>query len=244
MRIVITKPAVTDNQRTCAMCGLRFDGPTNAQFCGAQCRSRSSYARRLAKADLTCATCSGPMAKARTSRPQGSAICRPCRRAAHGLLPDQSVNAAKAGGLLKKDKPAADCKRCGALIPATSRRWKFCSEECLYKTRLARGFGRTSNVSSGKRGYGRPHARLRAELLPLAYGTPCHFCGDLMKEGQDLHLDHTEDRSGYRGMTHASCNLRDGARRAGKAARLKRVREGWRPGQDPSTRRRSSSQAA
>jgi hypothetical protein len=38
-----------------------------------------------------------------------------------------------------------------------------------------------------------------------------------MDEGELLHLDHNEDRTGYRGMVHASCNIRDGARRGAKA---------------------------
>jgi hypothetical protein len=40
-----------------------------------------------------------------------------------------------------------------------------------------------------------------------------------MLEGQKLHLDHTEDRTGYRGFAHASCNVLDGARRGGEAFR-------------------------
>jgi hypothetical protein len=36
---------------------------------------------------------------------------------------------------------------------------------------------------------------------------------------EDLELDHTEDRTGYRGIAHASCNARDGARR-GNALRI------------------------
>jgi hypothetical protein len=61
--------------------------------------------------------------------------------------------------------------------------------------------------------YGRQHQRIRAALLPLAYGTPCHFCGELMQPGQELHLDHTADGTAYRGMVHAACNVKDGARR-------------------------------
>ena len=61
--------------------------------------------------------------------------------------------------------------------------------------------------------YGYTHQRIRKALLPFAYGRRCHFCGRLMLPGQPLDLDHTVDRSGYRGMTHSSCNRRDGARR-------------------------------
>lgn len=61
--------------------------------------------------------------------------------------------------------------------------------------------------------YGHSHQRLRAQLLPRAYGKPCHFCNHPMLPGQQLDLDHTEDGHGYRGMTHSRCNRADGARK-------------------------------
>lgn len=71
---------------------------------------------------------------------------------------------------------------------------------------------------SKARGYGYEHTRLRAALLPSAYGKPCPLCGRTMQRGEALDLDHSPDRLGYRGMAHASCNRADGARR-GNAAR-------------------------
>lgn len=76
------------------------------------------------------------------------------------------------------------------------------------------------------RGYGYQHQRLRAALLAAAIGQPCSRCGQPMLHGQELHLDHTDDRGGYRGMAHASCNVKAGAR---KGADLRqRQRRGWR----------------
>ena len=69
-----------------------------------------------------------------------------------------------------------------------------------------------------QRGYGAAHQSLRATLAPAATGMVCHLCGDIMRAGQRLALDHTPDRTGYRGMTHESCNARDGARRASRAS--------------------------
>ena len=66
-------------------------------------------------------------------------------------------------------------------------------------------------ASTTARGYGYAHQRLRAALLPQAYGKPCPRCGETMERGQDLDLGHTDDRTGYQGMEHASCNRRDGA---------------------------------
>lgn len=74
-------------------------------------------------------------------------------------------------------------------------------------------------ASTTARGYGTEHQKLRAKLLPLAYGTPCSRCGQPMLQGQTLHFDHTDDRTNYLGFSHAACNLKAGAQ---KAARLSR----------------------
>jgi hypothetical protein len=64
-----------------------------------------------------------------------------------------------------------------------------------------------------ERGYGAEHQRLRQQLLPTAYGQPCQHCGERMWPHQELHLDHTEDRTGYRGIVHAHCNTSEAATR-------------------------------
>lgn len=73
--------------------------------------------------------------------------------------------------------------------------------------------------SRQERGYGRAHELTRAALLPDAYGTHCPHCDDYMWPHQELDLDHTEDRTGYVGIVHASCNRSEGAKR-GNAARI------------------------
>lgn len=50
-------------------------------------------------------------------------------------------------------------------------------------------------------------------MLPKAIGTPCVRCGLPMLSGQDLELDHTDDRSGYLGFAHSLCNSRAGGRK-------------------------------
>ena len=74
-------------------------------------------------------------------------------------------------------------------------------------------------LTTTQRGYGSKHQALRKQLLPKAYGTPCPHCGEPMLEGQKLDLDHTEDRAGYRGFSHSSCNRAAGTRKAN--ARIK-----------------------
>lgn len=79
--------------------------------------------------------------------------------------------------------------------------------------------------STTARGYGAEHQRIRAALLGQAYGQPCHHCGHPMLKGQQLDLDHTPDRTSYRGFAHATCNRRDGAKRGNaKRRRSKRLK--------------------
>jgi hypothetical protein len=65
-----------------------------------------------------------------------------------------------------------------------------------------------------KGGWGSKHQKLRAVLLPSAYGKPCARCGQPMLPGQELHLDHNDDRTGWIGFSHARCNVRAAARKA------------------------------
>ena len=61
----------------------------------------------------------------------------------------------------------------------------------------------------------REHAQARAALLAaFTPGDPCCLCGRPMwGPTSALHADHTPDGTGYRGLAHAACNRRDGARR-------------------------------
>lgn len=73
--------------------------------------------------------------------------------------------------------------------------------------------------STNEHGYGYSHQALRRALLPYAYGRPCLKCGQTMRHGQPLDLGHTEDRTGYTGMEHATCNRRAGARKTNRQRR-------------------------
>lgn len=80
-------------------------------------------------------------------------------------------------------------------------------------------------ASSAARGYGSQHRKLRAKLLLEAYGQPCYRCGMPMLPHQALHLDHTDDRTGYGGMSHAVCNRKAAA---AKAKLIRTIRKGRR----------------
>lgn len=71
--------------------------------------------------------------------------------------------------------------------------------------------------SKEARGYGHAHKRARAALLPTAIGSPCTRCGVALTETDDIHLDHTDDRSAYAGFAHASCNQSAGAIKGNRA---------------------------
>jgi hypothetical protein len=73
-----------------------------------------------------------------------------------------------------------------------------------------------SGGNTNARGYGADHKRARAAALAQLERDGIGICcigGEPIYPGQRLHLDHTPDRSGYRGLACASHNVRDGARR-------------------------------
>lgn len=85
-------------------------------------------------------------------------------------------------------------------------------------------------ASTSDRGYGAEHQAIRKAMLAEAYGQQCHHCGHLMLPGQKLDLDHTGDRTGYRGFAHAHCNRSEGAKRGNtRRNRSKRLKtsESW-----------------
>jgi hypothetical protein len=64
-----------------------------------------------------------------------------------------------------------------------------------------------------QRGYDARHDAIRRRLLPRAYNKPCPLCGEVMRRGDDLHLDHSIplwiDRTSIPDrIVHASCNLK------------------------------------
>lgn len=72
---------------------------------------------------------------------------------------------------------------------------------------------KTRQLSRHVRGYTNAHVARRRQLEPLvATGqVACSRCGQLIQPGQPWHLDHRDDRRGYLGPAHATCNLRAAA---------------------------------
>src|SRR5438045_6044418 len=68
-------------------------------------------------------------------------------------------------------------------------------------------------ASTTARGYGHQHQqRRKVWARKVAKGdVACARCGGLIVPGSKWHLDHTDDRSGYLGPSHAGCNMAAGA---------------------------------
>jgi hypothetical protein len=73
--------------------------------------------------------------------------------------------------------------------------------------------GVQDNRTTTQRGYGWTHQRARLQAIRgMVDGQACTRCGLPMwrAEAHTLHLDHTDDRGGYRGLAHPTCNTRAG----------------------------------
>lgn len=196
----------------CVYCASLF-APANAKHVRcADCRRRG-----INEKAAPCVDCGELRPRGRGSRPVDQVRCQACRRRAWGLRPDEKVGDHKVTGRKSVRPRYTQCRKCDSPIP--DGRVAYCSPMC------ARKRARLPKASTSARGYGSRHQRLRAQLLPLAYGQDCHLCGSVMLPDQELHLDHTPDRTSYRGFAHAWCNSRDGLRRAQEAIRKKRLGE-------------------
>ena len=80
-------------------------------------------------------------------------------------------------------------------------------------------------ASRTARGYGTEHNRARLAALARYQPTdPCCLCGHpLGTNTRQIHLDH-HPNGGYRGLAHARCNVRDGARRGRARQTASRLR--------------------
>jgi hypothetical protein len=87
------------------------------------------------------------------------------------------------------------------------------------------------------RGYGSAHQKLRQAMsrIVMSGGAYCPHCRRLIIPGEPWDLDHTDDRSGYRGAAHRSCNRAAGARKGNRSRGL--IRKGARVATGRASRR-------
>ena len=99
-------------------------------------------------------------------------------------------------------------------IAAVAQWFKQERENRTPKAKASRAKG-----SSTARGYGKAHRAARERALKDLRendGQPCTRCAQPMwwAQRQWLDLDHTDDRTGYRGLAHRGCNRRAGQAKA------------------------------
>ena len=207
-------------QNPCLVCGQLCPPPAGAGrprlYCSAACRRRGNSKPNGShkRQDIACRTCGRPMWRSGTSLPQGKATCLPCRRAA------------AAQREAEKPKPVLgvrECAICGQTFEQRQAKQVYCSAKCRESRR---NWTYAKKVSASARGYGAAHAKERRRWKPIVERgeATCCICGYAIDPGTSWHLDHTEDRTGYRGVAHAECNIRDGARRGARVSNRTRRR--------------------
>lgn len=98
---------------------------------------------------------------------------------------------------------ALPCRRCGKTFIRQVQNQRLCWKPCMKR----RSGSSNKPLSSSEAGYGAEHVRRRRQALAAWQdGDPCARCGGPMHHGEPVHLDHTDDRTGYLGLSHASCN--------------------------------------
>ena len=82
-----------------------------------------------------------------------------------------------------------------------------------------------STASTTSRGYGTAHQAERRRWEPLVEAgvAVCVRCGVPIAPGTGWHLDHRDDKLGYLGVSHASCNLKAAGKRANELKREKQA---------------------
>lgn len=108
----------------------------------------------------------------------------------------------------ERQRPAEPrkCSTCNDL--ATSQHHRYC-DDCrakALKRRQRRNYDRPR--PNHRYWYGRDHQKLRAALKPYVETGRflCARCFELIAADDEWHLDHTDDRTGYLGPSHAECN--------------------------------------
>lgn len=195
---------------TCAACGTPMKQVAGSLPQGrATCHPcRNMQARRAGEAPRggpTCADCGSPMWRGNDTLPQGQATCLPCRR----KRKSEARTAASHVPELRF------CKVCERPFETKRETQVYCTPECRSK-RGDWGHRRSRVASADERGYGKEHreerARWKRDVVDKGLADCC-LCGDPIDPQSKWHLDHTPDRTGYRGVAHAGCNVSDGARR-------------------------------
>lgn len=169
------------------------------------------YTGSRKKPDLPCAGCGRLMYRGASSLPEGQATCLPCRR----------QNRAEREAQRPTSHGDAVCPICHGMFDKSRANQVYCSAIC----RNSRRPNWTPHVAtSTERGYGKEHREERERWKPIVESgqVNCCLCGYWIEPGSKWHLDHTPDRTAYRGVAHFGCNTKDGASRGARRANAAR----------------------
>jgi hypothetical protein len=196
---------------TCAECGAQMarvmkslpQGKATCQPCRRRLRSERGPTPPPPSRSMACALCGKTMHRGGTSLPEGQAMCLPCRRKRRTRLPTEKARGWTPAHL--------ECPICRVVFVQDVWNQVYCSAAC----RESRRRWTAPKAPAAQRGYGKAHriARQRWAVIVDAGAATCCLCGWGIDPGSKWHLDNTPDRTGYRGVAHAVCNIRDGARR-------------------------------
>ena len=199
-------------ERTCKGCDAKLapmQRPGRPKlWCSDACRVRA-HREDKKQYGPKCADCGLRMWPGKGVLPEGQARCRPCRSSRR--LTETSV---------AEPLPLRFCKTCETPFEPKQRTQIYCQRECR-----PREWGRRAVEvrTTPQKGYGYAHQQARKAWATLVDEgeVDCALCGDPIEPGAVWHLDHTEDRTDYRGPAHAACNLRDGAVRGNQTRHRK-----------------------
>jgi hypothetical protein len=151
-----------------------------------------------------CSECGKTVQVTRSSAPPDRRRCRDCQ---HARPKPRYVPLAWGPQVLP-------CPTCGVKFTQHRAGQKYCRPECRPSRHVVK-------ANTGERGYDAQHRKWRRRALAaLDPGAPCPRCGEPMwPDSQPLDLDHTDDRRGYLGLSHASCNRSAGAKMGNRRGR-------------------------
>jgi hypothetical protein len=202
--------------RICADCG---DAYPNSRGGSVRCPKCRTSPRRSV---LCAGSCGKMLVGGATSLPAGQRMCLSCRnqqpRCSFGecnkRATQEAIGRCSLHKLVSKHGTLVTtlcyrCKQPFTYIHRTSYRM-FCDEHINRRVRDE------TRPSTNDRGYGAQHQRRRREMLPLAYGTECAKCHELMDESMALDADHSVPLAVVPGprlpdrIVHARCNRAQG----------------------------------